>query len=573
MFKKTTSILFLLLGLSLTVHSQVLSDEVVESIKYRVDNGVNVGIVVGVVDAKGTHFYSYGFKSLETKEDVDKNSIFEIGSISKTFTGILLANNVLHGKMNLDDKLQQHLPEGITAPTRNGREIRLFEMSNHTSSLPRMPTNFTPADLTNPYVDYSEEQLFEFLESVELTRDIGSQFEYSNYAVGLLGHLMALKNKTSYEELMVSTIAKPLGMKNTRIVFTPEMNKQLAMGHNGKNQVSNWDLVTMAGAGAIRSDAVDMLKYLSANMGKMKSDLYPAMQMAHKNTREEGAEQEIGLGWITMKPNDVEIVWHNGGTGGYRAFAGFLKDGTKGVVVLTNSTSGIDDIGIHLLNPKSPLTSIKIPISTVLKDLIDSKGIVVAVDSYRKLKTEQADKYNFAVGELNALGYQYLNSDKIAIAMELFKLNLEAYPEDSNAYDSMGESYMKNGENEKAIVNYKKSVELDPGNTGGIEMLKKLGVEVDTLKKEIVVATAVLDTYVGDYELAPSFIVTITRNENQLEAQATNQPKFPVFPKSENVFYFKVVQAQLTFNKGENGKVISLTLDQNGQQVPGKKIN
>src|SRR5690606_21575549 len=139
-----------------------------------------------------------------------------------------------------------------------------------------------------------------------------------------------------YEQLMVDIIAKPLNLQDTRIMLTPNMKNNMAMGHAGEAEVENWNFTALAGAGAIRSTAVDMIKYLSANMGLVKTDLYPAMQLSHQNSREDGQHPKVGLGWHIMDAGDQEIVWHNGGTGGYRTFIGFIKGGNKGVVVLSN---------------------------------------------------------------------------------------------------------------------------------------------------------------------------------------------------------------------------------------------
>jgi len=329
MLKYIVAFCVLVVGINPICEAQetTISEEVKENIISRVENEINTGIVVGVITSDGTTFYSYGVKSLKSKEVVDENSVFEIGSISKTFTGILLADMVIKGELNLDDPLQNLLPDGITAPTRNGKSIKLFHLSNHTSSLPRLPDNMTPANPANPYADYSEKQLYDFLNGYELTRDIGSKYEYSNYAAGLLGHVLTSKRKLTYEELMVEVIAKPLGMENTRVVFTSQMKENLAMGHSNGVEVENWNLTTLAGAGAIRSTADDMLKYLAANMGIEKSSLYSAMQLSHKNSRSEGSNPIVGLGWHTMVREELEIVWHNGGTGGYRTFAGFVKGG------------------------------------------------------------------------------------------------------------------------------------------------------------------------------------------------------------------------------------------------------
>ncbi len=575
MLKNILAFLLFLVIILPTGNSQETSpitEETKKVIKSRVDDGINAGIVVGVIDAEGTHFFSYGVKSYKSKEPVDEHSIFEIGSISKTFTGVLLADMVVKGEVKLDDPLQKYLPEGITAPARNGKFIKLVELSNHTSSLPRLPTNFNPANPSNPYVDYSAKQMYDFLNSYELTRDIGSEYEYSNYAVGLLGQVLAEKNEMTYEDLLIGVIADPLELKNTRVVFTPEMKKNLAIGHSGGMEVENWDLISLAGAGAIRSNAVDMLKYLAANLGMEKSDLFPAMQMTHKNTRAKGSEPMVGLGWHIRGLGEKEVIAHSGGTGGYRTFAAFIKGGKKGVVVLSNSDVGVDDIGIHLLNPESPLRDIKPSISGKLRDVMDSEGIEAGIKAYWQLKKEQGDKFDFGENELNNLGYYYLGKEEIEKAIAVFKINVEAYPEAFNTYDSLGEAFMIKGENEKAITNYKKSVELNPGNQGGIEMLKKLGVEAESMVEDVKVDEEVLESYVGKYELMPGFVLTVTREGNQLNVQATGQGMFPVFPKSDNVFYYKIVAAQLTFNKNEKGEVESVTLNQNGQQITGKKL-
>lgn len=565
--------IFLLTGLLFACHGQTkLSEEISKNIELRIENGINTGIVVGIIDANGTDYYSFGVKSLKTNETVDENSIFEIGSISKVFTGILLADMVLKNKMKLDDPLQKYLPEGVTAPTRNGESIKLVNMANHTSSLPRMPSNFNPANPANPFADYSEEQLYEFLEDYELSRDIGSKYEYSNYAMGLLGHVLALQNNMTYEEYLTDIITKPLGLENTGITLSPNMKNNLALGHSGGVEVENWDLTTLAGAGAIRSNAIDMLKFLAFNMGINKNELYPAMQLAHKNSRKEGEDVIVGLGWHTMVFDDTEIVWHNGGTGGYRTFAGFIKGGDKGVVVLSNSNAGADDIGIHILHAESKLNEIKPSIATKIQSVIDDEGLEVGLKAYTDLKKNNASEFDFGENELNRLGNEYLNKQEMEKALAVLKLNTEAYPKSSNTFGNYGVALMKNSNKEGAIENFKKSVELNPANPKAIEKLKELGVNADDLIEDVIIDEAILETYVGRYELAPSFILTVTRDGTQLKTQATGQPELLVFPKSENEFYLKVVDAQLTFNKNEDGAVESVTLHQNGQNMPGKKL-
>jgi serine-type D-Ala-D-Ala carboxypeptidase/endopeptidase len=335
-----------------------LSPAVVQSIERRVHKGINPSIVVGIVDKDGPRYYSFGKKSL-SGGSVNEHTIYEIGSISKVFTGILLAHQAEAGLVNVDDPAQKYLPPGVYVPMRGGKEITFGNLSDHTSGLPRMPGNFAPKDFSNPFADYSVDQIYAFLSRYELPRDIGSEYEYSNFAQGLLGHILALNAGTTYEELMISIIARPLGMNETKIVLDENMKTNLAIGYHGGEEVSNWDIPTLAGAGGIRSSAHDMLIFLAANIGLTPSSLKTAMDKSHTVRHLKAGESRVGLGWHISNGKLGDIIWHNGGTGGYRTFAGFVKETQKGVAVFTNSTEGADDIGFKLLNPGATLNSIK----------------------------------------------------------------------------------------------------------------------------------------------------------------------------------------------------------------------
>lgn len=565
--KKT--VLFLVFGLlvNLAFAQQKLPDDIAESIKKRIEHGHTPSVVVGIIDKDGPQYYSFGTKTVGG-QPVNEHSIYEIGSISKTFTAILLAQMVLDGKLKTEDAAQSHLPASLKLPMRADKQITLGHLSDHSSGLARMPTNFTPKDQANPYADYTLEQMYSFLNGYTLTRDIGSGYEYSNLAVGLLGHILSLKAGASYEDLMVNKIASPLGMKETKITFDIQMRQNLAMGHSNGAQVSNWDIPTMAGAGAIRSSLHDMLRYLAANMGLQKTELQAAMQLTHQARHDKaGNGTRVGLGWHISKGAEGDVIWHNGGTGGYRTFAGFVKETGKGVVVLTNSDRGADDIGMRLLNSAAKLITVKKSATPLIKEALDTKGVAAASKAYETLKQDK--DYVIEESLLNSLGYVYLRDGKIAEALALFKINLDEFPNSSNVYDSYGEALMKDGQKEAAITNYKKSLELNPGNTNAVDMLAKMGV---TMTLPIVnVEESVLATYVGVYELAPNFTITITQTGTQLFGQATGQEKFELFAKSNTEFFLKVVPAQVTFAV-KDGKAESLMLDQGGRKMPGKRI-
>lgn len=547
---------------------KTLPEHVTNSIHARIENGYSPSIVVGIIDKDGAQYYTFGTKTVGGNP-VDEHSIYEIGSISKTFTGILLADMTLRGKLSVDDPAQKHLPDSVKLPSRDGKQITLGHLSDHTSALPRMPDNMLPADPSNPYADYTVEQMYAFLRSCTLKREIGSAYEYSNLAQGLLGHILALQAGQSYEALMIERIASPLGMKSTKITFDARMKKNLAIGHSQGAAVSNWDIPTLAGAGAIRSSLHDMLLYVAANAGLKKSKMYPAMQLAHKARHDKpGGGTRVGLGWHISKGAAGDVIWHNGGTGGYRTFAGFVRETGKGVVVLTNSDKGADDIGFHLLNPDAKLIEVKKSGVAEIKKAADAQGAEAAWNAYLALKKDKTH-YDFNEDEINNLGYVYLEAGKTKVALAVFKINVEEYPASSNVYDSYGEALMKDGQQEPAIENYRKSLELNPGNANAAAMLAKMGVEPPVA--EIVVDETVLESYLGKYELQPGFNIAITREGARLFGQATGQGRFELFAKSATEFYLKVVEARIIFTV-KDGKAESLTLYQAGQVMPGKRV-
>ena len=337
-----------------------IPDEVKQSIKKRVDNRESVGLIVGSIDAQGNREYlSYGTLTMNGKEPVDKNSVYEIGSISKVFTCIALADMVLKGEMNLEDPAEKYLPETVKMPMRNGGKITLGHLAANISALPRMPLNFRPRDPGNPYADYTVENLYAFLSAYTLQRNIGEKYEYSNLGMGLLGHILGLKAGMGYEQLIVDRICRVLGMDDTRITLTTDMKNRLAKGHNPVSEVPNWDIPALAGAGALRSTAEDMLTFLGANMGTERTPLLEATAMTHEPRVDAAEGMKVGLGWHIRDNGRTQIVWHNGGTGGYRAFCGFIKDQKIGVVVLSNMNIGADDIGFHVLDSSYALKKIE----------------------------------------------------------------------------------------------------------------------------------------------------------------------------------------------------------------------
>jgi serine-type D-Ala-D-Ala carboxypeptidase/endopeptidase len=336
--------------------------EIREILVRRIDQQKQaVGIVAGIIEPNGPRLVTYGNLAMGDPRTVDGDTIFEIGSITKVFTSLLLADMVSRKEVNLHDAAAEYLPGNVRMPERSGKSITLLDLSTHSSGLPRVPGNLKPKDPANPYAGYSVDDLYEFLSSYPLPRAPGSEVEYSNLGAGLLGHLLARRAGTDYESLVRSRITEPLGMPDTGITLSSSMKQRMATGHNALLvPVSNWDVPTLAGAGALRSSANDMLTFLEAFLGYKESPLAPAMKAMLEVRRPVGKTGfEIGLGWSILG----EIVWHDGGTGGFCSFVGYHPEERVGAVVLSNAFAlpGIVDIGIHLLNPKLPLADLDAP--------------------------------------------------------------------------------------------------------------------------------------------------------------------------------------------------------------------
>jgi len=335
------------------------TDEIREILVKRVDRQKQaVGIVVGVIAPNGRRVVAYGNLAKGDPRTLDGDTIFEIGSVTKVFTSLLLADMVSRNEVALDDPAAKYLPENVRTPERSGKSITLLDLATHRSGLPPLPGNL------NPVADYSVDDLYRFLSSYPLPRDPGSEFEYSNLGAGLLGHTLAYRAGTDYESLVGTRIAQPLRMPDTGITLSSSMKRRMATGHTATlAPVANSDLpVPLAGAGALRSSANDMLTFLEAFLEYQETPLAPAMKTMLEVRRPAG-QGKIGLGWLIYPTDGWEIVWHNGATGGFRSFAGYHRQERIGVVVLSNATtpSGVDDIGLHLLNPKLPLTNFAPP--------------------------------------------------------------------------------------------------------------------------------------------------------------------------------------------------------------------
>ena len=336
------------------IHFEITND-LKNLIRTLVDNGTNAAMVIGLVDSNGTHFYGYGKTSNATNAPVvNENTIFDIGSITKTFTTTLLADIVNEGILRLEDPIENHLPSSVKVPMYYGQRITLEDLTTHTSGLPENPPNLQISNITN-YSNYTREELYQALSNVILKTSPGTHFEYSNMGIAILGDILATKMDIPYEKLVKYRILNVLGMNSTMITISNPLISRLALGHSNGTEITitSIDLVIpppLAPAGSLRSSAADMIKYLSANMNLVKTKLNGAMENTHMirlYTNLTGILPYyiyIGLGWIITTNFGSQIIWHNGEVGGYNSLAAFNPATQRGIVILCSSM--IQDIDV-----------------------------------------------------------------------------------------------------------------------------------------------------------------------------------------------------------------------------------
>ncbi|MDB5394989.1 MAG: ampH [Rhodospirillales bacterium] len=320
----------------------------------------SVGLIVGVVEPSGRRLFARGPAKVGNDDSVDGDTIFEIGSVSKVFTALALADEAPRGELSLSDPAAKYLPPGTKLPQRGPRPISLLDLGTHMSGLPKMPANVAITNFNDPNADMTANQFLQSVAAYELTRDVGSAYEYSNAGYDLLGIAVTNAGHTDFETLLKSRIFGPLHMENTRIASSLEEKDRLSAGYDAHLEpVPHARAPTLLGSDGVRSTANDLLNFIAANIGLTNLPLAPAMADMVKFQRPtQYSELKAALGWHVATLHGIEMIWENGQTAGYRAFIGFVPKSKVGVVVLSNSVNAIDDIGVHILDKDTPLRNL-----------------------------------------------------------------------------------------------------------------------------------------------------------------------------------------------------------------------
>lgn len=310
-------------------------------------NDKTKALSIGIFKNGQTTYFNFGSSSNKQPSPPTNTSIYEIGSITKTFTTAVLAQMVQEGKVNLADPISKFLPAGIINWSTDTINITLEELATHQSGMPRLPDNIMKRmvfSMDNPYKSYSMADLYGFLKNYTPIPKAERKVEYSNLGMGLLGTILAAVDGRTYEQMIQKRILQPLGMTNS---FIDRTGKTMITGHRGDGQpTAYWDLPTLAGAGAINANCEDLMKYLVANI----SNQFPFSE-THTLRAKQSENTDIGLAWLTTqsKEGDWKVTFHDGGTGGFSSFIGFSKETQLGVLVLSNSVQNVAPISFRLL--------------------------------------------------------------------------------------------------------------------------------------------------------------------------------------------------------------------------------
>jgi CubicO group peptidase (beta-lactamase class C family) len=495
---------------------------------------------------------------------------FRLGSITKQFTAMLTLQLMEKGMLRLDGKLADYLPDYRKDVA---EKVTIHHLLTHTSGIPSytsLPGFFEDVS-RNPY------KVSDFVKkyaSGDLEFEPGSKFSYNNSGYFLLGAVIERLTGKAYEQVLKENILEPLGMTNTGYDHNDAIIEKRASGYvrtpDGYSNARYLDMSIPYAAGSIYSTVEDLYLWDQALYANKLISANSAGLMYTPFLENYAYGWAISTAPFQIDNRPVQIVKHDGGINGFSTIIVRYVGQKHLIVLLDNTSQGMyldplsTTIGNILYNRPADLP--KLSVADALLRSARDKDATALLAQYRELRAKQAASYDFSEGQLNRVGYELLRSGKLKDAIEIFKLNVEVYPKSFNAYDSLGEAYVTNGETAIAAANYRKSLELNPHNDNAARILKRLNGQSATVEP------GVSGDYVGEYQFTPGSVVTVFREGERLMMQATGQPKAEMIPDTEATFFLRVVDAKVSFDKNSKGQVTGIVVHQGGKEVPGKKI-
>lgn len=314
----------------------------------------NIGIVVGIVSPAGRRIVAHGRAGLERPRDLDGNTVFEIGSVTKVFTSVLLADLVRRGEVTLTDSMFSYFPS-LASRVHESPTITLADLATHTAGFPLWPSGIPATrDGALRMGGYTQEQLLQYLSTYPVPSEVGKKWSYSNVDAGVLGLALGARIKSTYEALLLARVTGPLNMKSTAVSLSDDMRARLAVGYDAERHIApSWNAPVLAGAGSLYSTINDLLTFLEA-LGRDDGPLAGLLPVMLA-TRRPGPGIPQALGWLMIEAGEGVILSHDGGTLGFSSAVAYDPKARTGVVVLSNTASGVGDLARHLLRPAIPL--------------------------------------------------------------------------------------------------------------------------------------------------------------------------------------------------------------------------
>jgi D-alanyl-D-alanine-carboxypeptidase/D-alanyl-D-alanine-endopeptidase len=504
--------------------------------------GQSGGVAVAWIDAGGITFFQSGTYSADDPRPITADTQFEIGSVTKVFTSLLLSESEQLGKVSrLDPAAKYLLPAGDPDQAALAK-ITLLSLSTHTSGLPRLPSNIGPSPDSNPdpYAAYDDAMLIAALRSDGRKAADGAGVAYSNFGAAVLGEALGSAWGTTYADALRTHVLAPLGLNATSVGLAGlPAPKDLAPGHNGGKRVPNWTFTAFAPAGALRSSARDMSLFLSACLDKGPGPLRAAIDAMLKPQFPADMGGHIGLGWILNDDEGDPVAWHNGATAGSHTFVAFNPKTGNGVAILSNFQQACEALGFGLLGSKPPQPKVEI-----VKDAADYVGRYPLSPSFAIDITEANGALRGQATGQPPFGMRPAGTDRFAVIGIPAVISFERNPAGSVV----------------ALVLHQDGKEARATRGDLPPPPKEISLPVETLRE-----------YAGKYSLSSTFVLTVTEENGVLITQATGQPKFPVFASAKDEFFVKQFPAKISFQRDASGKVTGLMLHQNGRDIPAKK--
>ncbi|MEM6807886.1 MAG: serine hydrolase domain-containing protein [Pseudomonadota bacterium] len=461
---------------------------------------------------------------------LDTETQFQIGSISKVYTNLLLAEMVARGKVRYDTTVAELAGEAQAFRNEAVGEITLAALATHTSGLPRMPANFRPSDPADPFASYTATQLRQGLLISRAKQPLGDHYAYSNLGVGLLGYLLGEAHGGGYAAALEEYVLSPLNATRTGM----SASGSRASASSGGEVMVDWQFDALAGAGALWGTTTDLLALTAVMRGDVSNPFESAIEDVLAPTGITAGGFSVTRVWHTASAGEATIFWHNGRTNGFSSFVGFRPDDGRAIAVLVSGDGDPTGIGLQWLGYERP-------------EITPPEFDASVIGTY-----ELGPNVEIRVVERNGQLTGQVSGQP--------PLPLTPLPDDWYAVDSFDASF-------KVVREADEIVALELVQNSVVQVAKKVSDEVVEAPKpvEVTLEASAFDAFVGEFAMTAAPIkFTIRGREGGLEAQITGQPFFPIFAKGDDVFFYKVVEAELHFERDEAGAVSALMLHQGG---------